>query len=100
MEQVFWLSVVTGSIAFTLTESKLFYSFREWVSKRSKFIGKLVNCGYCTGHWIAFALTAIYQPRLFNSWGFLDYFFTALVIAWFAGFQWVLMSFFMMKAGK
>ena len=49
---------------------------------------------------MAFALTAIYRPRLFEMWWPLDYFLTALVIAWLSGIQWVLMCYVMEKAKK
>lgn len=100
MYEVLWLSVITASIAFTLTETRLFAPVRNWVSGKSKFMEKLVHCGYCTGHWVAFALEAVYQPRLFNMAPFLDYFLTALAIAWLAGLQWVFMCWLMKKAGK
>lgn len=100
MEQVIWLSIVTASIVFTLTETKLFLPLREWIDKHSKFLGKLVNCGYCTGYWIAFALTAIYKPRLFYGFGLLDYFLTALVIAWLGALEWVVMCALFRLGGK
>lgn len=100
MVQIFWLSAATASVAFTLTETKLFQPFRNWVLRRSNFLGKLVNCGYCTGHWIAFILEAVYKPRVFNCCLFLDYFLTALVIAWLGAFQWIIMCLLMKKAGK
>jgi hypothetical protein len=40
---------------------------------------------------VAFALVAIYQCKIFELWWLLDYFFTALVIAWLSAFQWALM---------
>ncbi len=100
IEKAFYLSLAAASISFTVTETKLFRPFREWMKKRSVFLGKLFSCGYCFGHWIAFALVAIYCPKLFHAWWLLDYFLTALVIAWLAGVQWVLMCWLMEKAGK
>lgn len=100
MEMVIYLSVVTASIAFTVTETKLFKPLREWLLKKNTFLGNLFSCGYCFGHWIAFALTAVYKPRLFHAWWPLDYFLTALFIAWFGGIQWAAMCWFMDKAGK
>jgi hypothetical protein len=67
---------------------------------RSTVLGDLFSCGYCIGHWVAFGLTAIYLPRLFHTWLWLDYFLTALVIAWIAAFQWVVMCWLMKKAEK
>jgi hypothetical protein len=100
MDQVFWLSVITASIAFTLTETKLFLPLREWTLKKSRFLGKLIHCGYCSAHWIAFALVAIYRPRLLESLPLLDYFLTALAIAWLASIQWILMCILMKKGDK
>lgn len=100
MEEVIYLSLVTSSISFTVTETKLFKPAREWVKFRSSFFGELISCGFCFGHWVTFGLVAFYQPRLFHSWWLLDYFLTALVIAWLAGFQWVIMCLLMEKAGK
>ena len=100
MDQIIRLSIVTASVAFTITETKLFLPFREGVAKRSRFFGKLIHCGYCTGHWIAFVLVAVYQPRLFECWWLLDYFLTALAIAWLAAFQWILMCWMMKMVEK
>ena len=100
MKTVFYLSLVTAAISFTITETKLFKPLREWMKKRVQLLGELLSCGYCFGHWVAFALVAIYKVKLFESWWLLDYFLTALVIAWFSGFQWALMSWLMEKAGK
>jgi len=100
MEAILSLSLATASISFTVTETKIFKSFREWVKRNNFVLGELVSCGYCFCHWIAFILVAIYQPNLFEIWWILDYFLTALVIAWLASFQWVLMCRFMEKAGK
>jgi hypothetical protein len=100
MEQMGWLSMASASIAFTITETRLFQRFREWLKAKSAFFGELASCGYCLGHWSAFLLVAIYQPRLLERWWPLDYFLTALVIAWLSGFQWALLCWLMEKAGK
>ncbi len=88
MEKVIYLSVVTASISYTVTETKLFKSTREWIKGKSHYLGELLCCGYCFGHWVSFSLVAIYRPRLFMCWGLLDYFLTALLIAWLSAFQW------------
>ncbi|UCH92598.1 MAG: DUF1360 domain-containing protein [Candidatus Aminicenantes bacterium] len=100
MKTIIYLSFVAASISFTITETKIFKPFREWMKKKSAFLGDLLSCGYCLGHWGAFALVAVYQPRLFESWWLLDYFLSAIVIAWFSGLQWTLMCLLMEKAGK
>jgi hypothetical protein len=100
MEAVIYLSFVTASIAFAVTETKVFKPLREWMKRKNTFLGKLLSCGYCLGHWIAFALVAVYKPKLFEFWWLLDYFLTAIVITWFSGLQWTLMCWLMDKAGK
>ena len=100
MEEVFWLSLVAASLAFTLSETQLFLPFREWLTGQSKFLGKLINCGYCTGHWIALVLVAIYKPIIFDSYKVLGFLLSVLVIAWLAGIQWVIMCWLMKVAGK
>lgn len=100
MDQLILLSLVTASVAFTLSEAKLFAGLREWVKGRSARVGKLVCCGYCLGHWVAFGLVAIYRPRLFEAWWLLDYVLTALTIAWLAAFQWAALCWLMEKVGQ
>ena len=55
---VLLLSCVTASIAFTVSETVLFKSFRETVTLRSQWLGKPVSCGSCFGHWVALGLVA------------------------------------------
>lgn len=94
------LSLVTASVAFSLSEAKIFAVLREWVEGRSARLGKLVSSGYCLGHWVAFGLVAVYRPRLFEMWWLLDYFLTSLVIAWLAAFQWAALCWLMEKAER
>jgi hypothetical protein len=100
MGNIIYLSFVAASVSFAITETKLFLPLREWVKGKNSFLGELLSCSYCFGHWIAFVLVALYRPRLFESWWLFDYFFTALIIAWLAAFQWALMCWLMEKAGK
>jgi hypothetical protein len=70
LEQVVWLSLVTASVAFCLSETTVFAGLREWVKGRSVWLGKLAGCGYCLGHWVAFKsefMTRI--PRGLATWG-------------------------------
>ncbi|OOP54904.1 MAG: hypothetical protein AYP45_17745 [Candidatus Brocadia carolinensis] len=100
MGKIIYLSFITAAISFTVTETRIFKPVREWVKGRNIFLGELISCGYCFGHWVAFVLAAVYQPRLFESWWLLDFFLTAIVIAWLAAFQWAVMCWLMEKAGK
>lgn len=103
---MFWpdvclLSLANASLAFTVTETKLFAPLRAWAKSRSAFLGEMLSCGYCLGHWTAFGLTALYRVRLWTGpWPPLDYFLTALVIAWLSAFQWIALCWLMQRTGK
>ena len=98
--EIVWLGAANAAMAFTVAETKLFAPWRQWVKARSAFCGELFGCGYCLGHWTAFALTALHRPRLFECWWPLDYFLTALVVAWLSAFQWIVLCWLMQKTGK
>ena len=100
MKTIIYLSLIAASISFTITETKLFLPIREWIKKKNAFLGKLFSCGYCFSHWVAFVLVSIYRPKLFESWWLMNYFFNALIVAWIAAFQWILMCWLVDKAGK
>jgi hypothetical protein len=97
---VLYLSFVTASISFAVTETKLCQRFRESIKRRNIFIGELVSCGYCLGYWVSGGLVVIYTPRLTRMWWPLDYLLAVLIIAWLGAFQWILMCCLMQKAGK
>jgi hypothetical protein len=84
---ILYLTFVVASVSFTITETKLFLPFREFLRLRSEFLYNLFCCSYCIAHWLAFILVFIYQPRLLYFWAPLDYFLTAIVIVWLAIFQ-------------
>lgn len=100
MGTVVYLSFVTSAIAFAVSETKAFGPVRSLAGRNNAILGNLLSCGYCLSHWVAFAVVAIYQPRLFYAWWLLDYFLTSLVIAWLSGLQWALMCWLMEKAAK
>ncbi len=100
MLELILISMVTASISFTVTESKLFESFRNFVKRKNNFLGELVSCGYCLGHWIAFGIVIMYNFNIFNNGLFIDYFFTGLIIAWLSAIQWLLMYMLMERVGK
>ena len=100
INEVIALSFVTASVAFAVTETKLFGPARERIIRLSAFLGEHLSCGYCFGHSVAFILVAVYRPKLFDVWLPLDYFLTALAIAWLSAFQWALMCLFMIRTGK
>lgn len=98
--EVLILSVATASVSFSVSETKLFAPLRAWTRARFPWMGELLGCGYCLGHWVAFALVAVYRPTLLEVWLPLDLFLTALVVAWIAAVQWAALCALLVVAGK
>lgn len=94
------LSLANASIAFTVSETKLFAPLRAWLDSHSPFLGGMISCGYCLGHWTAAGLCLIYRVRLFHAWWPLDVLLSILVLAWLSGLQWIVMSWLVTKTGK
>lgn len=65
VNKVILFSFATASISFTVTETKLFSPVRAWIKGRSTVLGKLFSCGYCLGRWVALALVAANELKLF-----------------------------------
>jgi hypothetical protein len=75
------LSLACGAISMTVAKSSLFEGVRAWVASRWVTVGKGISCPYCTSHWVAFALTALYFREVrFISSGFaaVDFFVAAM----------------------
>lgn len=77
---IIWLVVLIGVEATTelIVASKIFFSLRTFISKRSKFIGELFSCGYCLSVWVAFA-GAFFVPGQWTN-PYVDHFLKLLVL--------------------
>jgi hypothetical protein len=70
--QVAVLALATAAISVTVSKARVFASARAWIAARNTWLGELVSCSYCTSHWVAIALVAIYRPVLVSQWIFVD----------------------------
>lgn len=70
--QVAVLALATAAISVTVSRARVFASAREWIASRNTWLGELVSCSYCTSHWVAIALVAIYRPVLVSQWIIVD----------------------------
>lgn len=70
--QVVVLALATAAISLTAAKGRIFAPVRTSISIRSEWLGKLASCPYCTSHWVAIALVAIYRPVLIPHWIILD----------------------------
>lgn len=62
------LAFATAAISITISKSKVFSWPRKWLYRRSQIVGELVNCHYCTSHWISLVLVTIYRPVIIVMW--------------------------------
>jgi len=69
MFTILGLVLATATTTLTLARARIFKPFRDWVSGRSEFWGDLVNCTYCTSHWVAFFYAAIGARRVADHLG-------------------------------
>jgi Protein of unknown function (DUF1360) len=60
--------IATGAISLFITKSTLLNGFHTWLEKKSPFLGEMLNCPWCTSHWVAGFFTIIYRPLLID-WG-------------------------------
>ena len=66
---VFILGVATGAISLLLTKSPVFNFLHDWLDKHSPFFGKMLDCPWCTSHWVALFFVLVYRPLLLDgSW--------------------------------
>jgi hypothetical protein len=63
---VFILAFSVSAISLTITKAQIFGWLRERL-QGSKWLGGVIECSYCTSHWLAFALVAYYQPVVVKS---------------------------------
>lgn len=69
------LAASIGSVAYTVSSSKVSAPLRTHVMKRAirdrskgwRWLADLLSCPYCVSHWLAFAATLIYRPWLVDS---------------------------------
>jgi hypothetical protein len=46
-------ALLVEAITEVLTKSQIFLPARKKIKSLSKWLGKLINCGYCTSFWVA-----------------------------------------------
>lgn len=97
-EQIYWLiilSIVVGSVAWTVTQEEIFREPREFCSEKSKSCNSVFErkffyvftCEYCFSHWVTlfFLLLTGFQLLLDDFRGYILAFFA---IPWLAN-QWM-----------
>ena len=55
LESIVILGLATGTISTTVAQGKLFRPVRSWVSEKNEWLGNLLGCPFCLGHWVGLA---------------------------------------------
>ena len=79
------IAMTTAAISFLLSHAEMFVGLRVWLRKHMEFLGRLIDCCYCLGHWIAVPFIILMPVALFGIFWPLDYLLTWLTISWLAG---------------
>ena len=79
------IAMATAAISFFLSHAEIFVKLRVLLRRRVAFLGRLIDCCYCLGHWITALLMVLMPVAIFGIFRPLDYLLTWLVISWFAG---------------
>jgi hypothetical protein len=61
-------TAAVSTMSVTLSKAGVFAPLRQIIKSRSKWLGKLLDCHYCTSHWMALAVVAVFQPRPIIVW--------------------------------
>src|SRR5215218_4012058 len=97
-EQIYWLailSVVTASVAWTVTQEEVFREWRDVCKEKSETCRSIAQrkffyvwtCEYCFSHWVTIVVLLIAQFRLLiDDWR--GYFLAFFVLPWVAN-QWM-----------
>jgi len=75
-----FLGICCGVISYTLTKGSIFGPLRLWLIDHSLFFGKLLQCPYCTSHWVAFGAMLLFHPRMVGGPVWADYIATGFAL--------------------
>jgi len=82
-----WLVILAASlccagISFTVTISGMFERLRNWIYNKNKFLGELITCPWCFGHYVVFVLLLIsdIQYIIVSQYVVFNFLFTSFVI--------------------
>ena len=78
--QIFFLSLVVASVSVTITKTKIFKGWREFLDKKNPWLGSLFKCPYCLGHWVSWFFYSFYRNTVVDGFGFLDYIVSSFVL--------------------
>ena len=64
MLAVLIISLAVSSVSMTISKALVFKRFRDFLSGKNYWLGKLVSCPYCLSHWVSLFFVIIYRPKI------------------------------------
>jgi len=63
-----WVMIILCIEAITelIVDADIFFNVRDWLSQKSNFLGKLLNCGYCVSVWVSFPFALVAPGIIFK----------------------------------
>ncbi|HAU66117.1 TPA: hypothetical protein DCW61_02100 [Candidatus Uhrbacteria bacterium] len=79
------LGAAVSVMAMTISKAGIFRPLRMFAQSKSKWLGKLLGCPFCTSVWISFPVTAWYPIEIIPRTHFIiDWFITSMVMVFVA----------------
>ena len=82
------LSAACAALSFLAAESRVAAPARDACARARPWLGHLVSCGYCVGHWFAAGLVSWSGWRATAFGEPLDWILAWLAVAWASAWQW------------
>jgi hypothetical protein len=62
-----WILAIVFVEAVTeiIVSSTIFFRLRNWIAKKSDFLGSLINCGYCMSVWVSATVGWVLPGEIF-----------------------------------
>lgn len=69
MYEIIILSLAVAAMSLTLAKAKVTSRLRGWLLVKLPWVGQMVQCVYCSSHWIAFGVALFTMPlQPYSDW--------------------------------
>lgn len=62
LAQLVFLAFGVSMVSVTITKTKIFEPFRDWLNYRTDWLYELFSCPYCLSVWVSMGTVAIFRP--------------------------------------
>lgn len=76
---IFLLAFFVEAVTEILVSGDIFFKIRDWIGRKSAFLGELIYCGYCTSVWVA-GIIAWVNVLVLSDIYIVNYFITVMIL--------------------